>query len=200
MKLQSLKVVYICPDHNEYYNKRKEHMDQLLKNIGFKEIVHYKSSTEKYPLCLTNATIDILEQNIDEPVLILEDDIEYTGIDTFEFDDFSIDAIFFGISRCGAHPTENRDDGWAKYTHYNDTQVRIVSMLSTHAKLYISARYKKAVIEHLKKIRDLSFWTDVAISQLQSKFKLLANKKPSFYQSAKFNSCDHVERCTKIEF
>ena len=31
MKLQELKVIYICPEHNEKYQKRKAHMQALLE-------------------------------------------------------------------------------------------------------------------------------------------------------------------------
>lgn len=37
-------------------------MENLLKNIGFVDIEHYKSSTENYPDCLSKALIDILEK------------------------------------------------------------------------------------------------------------------------------------------
>ena len=68
MKIQDLKVVYICPDHNEKYRARKEHMDALLTRIGIRQFEHFKSSTGAYPDCLSQATIDILKANMDCPV------------------------------------------------------------------------------------------------------------------------------------
>lgn len=62
MKITDLKVVFSCPDHNEKYNMRRQHMEQLLKNIGFTQIEHYKSSTENYPDCLNKANIEILKK------------------------------------------------------------------------------------------------------------------------------------------
>jgi hypothetical protein len=62
MRIQDFKVVYICPDHNEKYHARKVHMDTMLAELGFKDIVHFKSGTEGYPKCLANANVDILTQ------------------------------------------------------------------------------------------------------------------------------------------
>lgn len=62
--------LYICPDHNEKYHTRNLHMDNMLDTIGFKDFTHFKSSTENYPTCLNKATIDILENNLDNPILI----------------------------------------------------------------------------------------------------------------------------------
>ena len=76
MRLIDIPAVYICPDHNPKYNERKQHMDTLLKSIGFKSITHFKSGTEEYPTCLAKATIAILNQFLnDEPVIIFEDDV-----------------------------------------------------------------------------------------------------------------------------
>jgi hypothetical protein len=198
MKIQDCKVVYICPDHNDKYQKRKQHMDKLLKDIGFKDIIHFKSSSEKYPLCLTLATVEILKTYINEPILLLEDDVEFTGIDTFEVPS-DADAIYLGISKWAGPSRENINRGYTLVKPYSDTQVKIHSMLSAHAILYISKKYKSAVIQRL--IENISTCNDVVISQVQPHFKVLANKKPSFFQSSKFNDDNGmVERHTRISF
>ena len=150
MKLQDLKVIFICPEHNEKYIKRKTHMTNLLEKIGFKNIIHYKSSSLKYPQCLTLATIDILTKYNSEPILLLEDDVEYTGIDSFDYV-ADADAIYFGVSRSGGHPRLNTHQGGCKVVPYSINQVRVMNMLTTHAILYISSKYKNAVIDQLKK-------------------------------------------------
>jgi len=198
MKIQDFKVICICPDHNEKYKKRKEHMTTLLEGIGFKDIVHYKSSSVNYPQCLTLANIDILTKYNDEPFLLIEDDVEFTGIDTFDYVP-TADAIYFGVSRSGGHPTQNVHLGGCKIVNYSINQVRIMNMLTTHAILYISQRYKNAVIQQLK--QNITSHSDVMISRLQSHFTVLANKKPSFYQSAKFNGGNqNIQKHTLIVF
>lgn len=195
MRIQDLKTVYICPDHNKKYHARKVHMDTMLTNIGFKDFTHYKSGTEAYPKCLTNATIKILNAYPHEPVLILEDDIEFTGIDTFDLVE-DADAIYFGTSRSSGHPTENKHQGYSTFQSYSDSQVRVLNMLSAHAVLYCSARYKAAVI---KALSPCTMYNDIAISRIQSSFKVLANKRPSFFQSARFNTGLHEEIWTTFD-
>jgi hypothetical protein len=53
-------------------------MDKLLTSIGFTNFSHYKSGTYAYSKCLCDATIDILKNNLDEPIIIFND-VEYTG-------------------------------------------------------------------------------------------------------------------------
>jgi len=198
MKIQELKVIYICPEHNEKYQKRKAHMQQLLEKIGFKEVIHFKSSALKYPQCLTLATIEILTTYNTEPILLLEDDVDFTGVDTFDYV-ADADAIYFGISRSGGHPHLNTHLGGCKVEPYSLKQVRVLNMLTTHAILYISTSYKNAVIDQLK--RNLPNHSDVMISRLQPHFKVLANKAPSFYQAAHLNNGNHnIQKHTLIVF
>lgn len=195
MKIQDLKVVYICPDHNEKYHKRKLHMNTMLAELGFKDVVHYKSGTDAYPICLSKATVDILTTYMDTPILILEDDIDFTGVREFDFVE-DADAIYFGISRSAGHPIQNIDQGVVQFEPYSETQVRIKNMLTTHAILYISQSYKRSVIEVLS---NCMIYNDIALSRIQSNFKVLANIRPSFYQSNKYNTRTHLELYTNFQ-
>lgn len=197
MKITNFKVVYICPDHNEQYSLRKQHMESLLKNIGFTDIEHYKSGTENYPECLTNATINILENNLDTPIILLEDDVEWTGINEIEYN-LDADAIYLGLSKCAGHPENNIDYGQSKFENYSASQVKIINMLSAHAILYISKKYKLAVIDILKQHRHTKYYNDVLMSRIQPIFLVLGQKKPLFYQSSKFN-LSPVEFYTNFE-
>lgn len=192
MRIQDLKTVYICPDHNEKYRARKVHMDSMLAELGFKDVIHFKSGTERYPKCLADANIEILTKYMNEPILLLEDDVEFTGIDEFDFV-HGADAIYFGLSTCGSHDTLNYNDKDSIFTAYSDTQVRVRNMLGTHAVLYITPRYKQAVINKLK---DCTGHTDIAITRIQPRFRILANRIPSFFQSANYNAPGHDNKYT----
>ena len=196
MRLQDLKVVYICPDHNDKYRARKEHMDTLLTQCGFTKIEHFKSSTEDYPDCLSKATIEILTKYMTEPVLILEDDVEFTGVGEFDMIE-GADAIYFGLSIAGGHSTENHANGACRHTSYSTSQVRLQNMLGGHAILYISPAYKQAVINSFQEYMGQRYYNDVLMSRLHPHFLVLANKQPSFYQSSRFNTGSE-EYYTKI--
>jgi hypothetical protein len=203
MKLTDLKVVYICPDHNTKYNQRKQHMDTLLRKIGFKDIIHHKSGTESYPSCLANAIKTILTTYLTEPILVLEDDVEFTGTDEFEYPE-DTDAIYFGLSFWGGHLTKNYHCGHSIFRPYSPSQVRVINMLGGHAILFVSKQYKEAVINEMDNCIKHSLHTDIVMSRLQRNFFVLANKIPSFYQSLAFNeeqigNKDNVELYTKIQ-
>ena len=187
-------MVYICPDHNEKYHARKVHMDTMLTELGFKDVVHFKSGTEGYPKCLANANVEILTKYMNEPILLLEDDVEFTGVSEFEFDRRA-DAIYFGLSTCGSHDTLEYNDKDSIFYDYSRTQVRVRNMLGTHAILYITPAYKQAVINQLKNCK---WHTDIAITRIQPNFRILANRQPSFFQSAKFNAPDHLDSYTNF--
>jgi hypothetical protein len=197
MKITDFKVIYICPDHNEKYSLRKQHMETLLNRIGFKNIIHFKSGTENYPRCLVNATINILESNLDEPFLLLEDDVEWSGSADFDFNT-SADAIYFGLSRSAGDGHNNTHNGPSKFIKWSDSQVRVINMLGGHAIFYISREYKTAVINILKQYENTDYYNDVLMSRIQNSFIVLAQKAPFFYQSSKFNVSD-VEYQTRFE-
>ena len=192
MRIQDFKVVYICPDHNEKYHARKLHMDSMLDTLGFKDVVHYKSGTDGWPKCLNDATVNILTTYMNEPILLIEDDVEFTGVSEFEFV-HGADAIYFGLSRSAAHPTLDRNRGESVFKPYSNTHVRVVNMLSAHAILYITPQYKQAVCDALRATKGFN---DIAMTRLQPKYRILANKTPSFFQSAKFNAPGHDDANT----
>lgn len=198
MRIQDIKTVYICPNHNDKYRARKLYMDSLLTKLGFKDFEHWQSGSEQYPLCLAKATQGVLQKYIDIPVLILEDDVEFTGHDTFELDPRA-DAIYFGFSLCGGHATGNKcnDDGCI-LEEYSDTMLRVMNMSSAHAILYFSMEYKQACIDALH--TNLGQNSDVLITRLHSKFTILAPKFPFFWQSKRFNEDNDNESLTKFYF
>jgi hypothetical protein len=194
--------VYICPDHNEKYHMRKLHMDSLLTSMGFKDIIHFKSGTELYPDCLGIAIKDILTMYMEEPFLLLEDDVESINYINFDYTE-NADAIYFGLSVWKGSFIENIHDGPAEFQPYSINQVRILNMLSGHAILFISKQYKNAVIDAMNEAVRTKTYNDVMMSRIQHKFLVLANTVPTFYQSLKFNQeqknpSDNVEISTKI--
>jgi hypothetical protein len=199
--ITDFKVVYICPDHNEKYHARKLHMDALLQRIGFKDIVHYKSGTEEYPECLANATIDILTAYMNDPVLVLEDDIEWLDV-SMCYVHPTADAIYFGLSRYGGDPTRNWHINSLSISLWSHTQVRVENMLATHAILYLTPTYKQDFINILTAHKGQKYNTDVLASRIQRHHTVLALKQPAFYQSSVFNPDpgSNVEYATRFRF
>lgn len=205
MRLVDIPIIFICPDHNEKYHARKEHMVKLLNSIGFKNIIHHKSGNESYPKCLVKANIDILTQNLnDEPIILIEDDVEtFLYIDSnFELDiPEDTDAFYLGFSKSGGHKTLNSHDGWSQIEKISDKHIRILNMLTTHAILYKSKSYKQRVIKELEKvIENPSYYNDVVIARLHPEYKIYGYHYPLFYQSIKWGNVEHTENFTKFRF
>ena len=95
------------------------------------------------------------------------------------------DAMYLGISRAGGSFYNGYDDGPCIVEPYNADIVRVKNMLSAHAILYLSARYKADAAKRLKGIRGLAnYFSDVVLSRLHPYYNIYAYKRPLFYQSA----------------
>jgi hypothetical protein len=205
MKLVDIPVIFVCPDHNEKYTKRKEHMFELLNKIGFKIIIHHKSGNENYPTCLLKAFIDILTENLnDEPFILIEDDIE-CFLELNSETDFDMpedtDAFYLGFSKSGGHKTLNSHDGWSQTEKISDKYIRILNMLTTHAILYKSKEYKERVIKELTNLLDKPLYhSDVIIARLHPEYKIYGYHYPLFYQSVKWGNVQHTENYTNFRF
>jgi hypothetical protein len=200
MKLVDIPVVYICPDHTPKYQARKKHMEAFLKRIGFKSVRHYKSSTV-YPQCLITATIAILSDHLDEePILVLEDDIEnYKPLN--EFTEVILpedtDAFYLGFSRFGGHITQNRHDGNSS-VHVKEPYIQIYNMLSAHAIIYKSKRYKERVIDEFH--NQTAVYNDVILSRLHPEFNIYGYRHPFFFQSKNWGNSQKVEDSTMFHY
>jgi len=187
--LLDIPVIFICPDHNEKYTARKNYMISMLNSHGFKHVQHYKSGSESYPTCLVKATIDILQNNLnDEPFLLLEDDVAMCTSQTIIEYPEDCDAMYLGFSKSAGSKTINYHDGSSKVAPYSEKYLRILNMLSTHAILYISACYKQAVIDKLTEVSNTDYNSDVVISRLHDYYNIYGYYYPFFYQSKLFDS------------
>jgi hypothetical protein len=196
--LRKIKTVFICPDHNEKYKERCVYIFELLRTLGFEHVAHYKSGSsephEPYPL--NRATYNILQMHMNEPVLIVEDDLEFVPNPQMVFEiPPGTDAMYFGISGADFNFEKQINGGHAKFEIINSKYARILNMLSAHAILYISPTYKSFISSAL---RYTDTANDIEICKHQSNFNLIALRKPICWQSARFNN-PWIEYITKIQ-
>lgn len=184
MRLQDIRTVWICPDKSDKYLPRKVHMTELLERIGTRDSCHWKTPGTGGPNReLIQATIDILNQHMDdEPLLLLEDDVEWNGQTTISIP-HATDALYLGISKHGGSFYSGFDDGPSIVKPFRDDMVRVENMLSTHAILYCSKRFKEDVVKRLTPILGAErYFSDVVISRLHPYYNIYAYKRPFFYQ------------------
>ncbi len=133
------------------------------------------------------ALVDNLNPN---PLIVLEDDVDMEQNCNFilEIPD-NADAVWLGISHAGRPVYEKLNDEISQLHH----------MLSTHAILYLTEKYKKHVIEQIDDClmtKDMPF--DMGLYTNQTNFNVYVMNKPIFYQSDKKNSANKWENLTRV--
>lgn len=134
--------------------------------------------------------IDILEdQSYDCPLLILEDDAEFTPDfhPMIEVPD-DTDAVYLGISSGNPHYLTKRTN---KYF------LRIGKILATHAILYLNPEYRKMIAEIAKVFAyRLKIPFDNGCALIQERFNVLTPNKPFFVQANARQSANQWEAIT----
>jgi hypothetical protein len=121
--------------------------------------------------------IDILaDKNYGTPLLILEDDAEFS--DAFnpilDIPDDS-DGVYLGVS-IGNRGYQTK--------RYNENYLRIAGILATHAILYVTPQFKKEMMQAaIHCIEDLKQPWDMGAASIQFSKRVYTPNKPYFYQS-----------------
>ena len=209
MLLLDIPVVFICPAHNEKYKARKEYMFDFLLKLGFKNVTMFKSRNDMhYSKCIAMATNEILLKYIDEPILLLEDDIELSEWAHLNMEieiPENTDAFYLGFGRYGGSktdPTESNGYNSTQITHISDIHIKIINMLDAHAILYVSKQYKQSIMAEMDKVleSDTLMINDVMISRIQDSYNVYAYKYPFFYQTNKLGNPHYKKDCTNFRF
>ena len=137
----------------------------------------------------------------DEYILILEDDVEmYKNLNSET--DIEIpedtDAFYLGFSTCGGSKVINLHDGPSLVKKISDKHIRIYNMLSAHAIIYKSKKYKEKVIQELTNLK--GYHCDVIMSRLHPNYIIYGLHYTLFYQSVKWGNVQQTENCTKIDY
>ena len=126
-----------------------------------------------------------LMRNIKPGTLILEDDIGATENAKTELSfPENTDAIYFGVSNHGY--IRNQPYGYAGVvlaSQETPELKRVLNMCSTHAILYLSTRYIKAVGEKIEECLKDGTPFDLGIASLHKDFNILTPNDPWFYQT-----------------
>ena len=140
----------------------------------------------------TKSTKNAIEESLkyDEPVAIFEDDANITEHYKNEIDvPGDADAIWLGTSIFGLvnnwESMSLRDGIYlttpTKIGEYNDLY-KIQNMLSCHAVIFISNKYKKQMFNYLKYSINKYMAQDIIFAETMKDFNIYACKKPMFFQ------------------
>jgi hypothetical protein len=137
------------------------------------------------------------------PLLILEDDV---GVEDGVTPELEIpgdaDAVYLGASIYGAVDIVD----YVGFTRMlaadpaGPDLLRVYNLLSTHAILYLSERFKQAAAESIVQSLIDDWEHDKGMARLQERFCVYALRRPAFFQAAALQASrgDHQERVTRI--
>ena len=203
MNIRDVRTRWINVDKD--VDKAKQ-MKELLDHWGFKDHQKFSAVTgiepheavrpgeEHYRNC-AESHFKLLEETIlkdEEPVFILEDDVEIepsAWTDNYPLPE-DADAVYFGTSHGDkTYEAIDQKNGWLK----------IKRVFATHSILHINPHFSKKVIEVGKKwIYEKCFPFDVGIAyDIQANYNVYAPKIPVFYQADSKNAVNKWEQLTK---
>lgn len=194
--LREIPVVWINLDKDT--ENAKKMVDQF-ERYGFKNHIRFSGLTPDkivppvennwYGFGCGMSHVKILETYKDIPLLILEDDAKIT-------EDFNpileipeeIDGVYVGTSAGNPYYMTKK---------YNKDFLRIGNILSTHAVLYLSEKFKNNVA-HVTKLFVYQYKqpVDIGVASILQHFKVLAPNKPFFVQADDRDSNNKWESIT----
>lgn len=195
--LREIPVIWINLDSA---TKNAETMTKRLSDLGFKNtkrksalIIQPPPGTDRsifhFMGCGKSHTSILLDDSIPTPLLILEDDVEFTENfnPVLNIPD-DVDGVYLGIS----HGNVNY-----KTKKYNDDYLRIGGVLATHAILYLTPQFRQIMGELGNYCLDIMKhpW-DIASSNLQFKYKVITPNLPFCYQSDERDSANKWQNLT----
>lgn len=182
--------------------QRKKNMLEAVERLGLNathvEPIICNDPVNRVRIGCTLSHLKTLEmiKDIDEPVLVLEDDIRETEwYDTKIVIPDDTDGYYAGTCLNGIHPDwmlMGPNEGCCAdpvMLEEHDHCYRIHGMLTTHAILYVSKRYKQNCYELLKRT-NASKILDVLFASEMKNYKVYAHKEPLFYQDCQQDNYD----------
>ena len=206
MDIKSVKVYIISPMEGKY-KERSDIVSQRVKDIGFTNVVVFKSiSDANNTNSLTKTVMEIFngELNNTEPFIILEDDCGIgNNKDLIEIPE-STDVLYLGVASWiyphdywtlgkGYHirPNQSHD-----IIDYSECLTKINGMTSGHAIMFISRAYMREFIEKMEPLLEKNMAHDLVFATMHKNYTVLALKEPMFYQDSSLGGQEDVTRLT----
>jgi hypothetical protein len=192
IKLSDVTLVYI---NLEADTDRRASMDAIASRWIFKDVIRLEATynPDNFIDACTDSHIRALElaQQIDGPVLIMEDDcVELSpALDTLEIPD-DTDAFYLGHYSLGLGQIRGSMLEWstspmAYVTEpVSDDIYRVVSMLGAHAVLYVNKDYAKFAERVCRRALELSIPQDVLIAVAMTFYNIYTCNVPLFAQAS----------------
>jgi hypothetical protein len=168
------------PDRREFMQRQ---MDAL--ELPFSFVTGIKHSSPIIGCAL--AHLSIINQDIRTPFMILEDDCEFTRRFHYRYVlPRDADALYLGASAYGLMPVGAVGHpvwGGVRFTRFGPNYLRVLNMLSSHAKIYLSEDYLRAVTERATLYCHREAHIDAVQASLHVSHLVLTPNQPVCHQS-----------------
>jgi hypothetical protein len=203
INISNVPVIYITSEGNE---SREARLLDSLKQIGTKEIMRIQGYNGKdlgkgpaWGNAYSQSIALELAAKIRGPVLILEDDCVVSDWfeDSIGFPD-SADAVYLGNASFGVESYNPSDKltyipGPVAWEPFAEKTVKLNSMMSTHAILYISESFKKAAKRFCQfSIDNESVNLDVYFATGMNFYDVYALVHPAFIQTSQYQMSNAI--------
>ncbi len=187
----------------ERARRNANELETQLAALGFRDVARFPAreapAPEGTPRHLAHyvgcalSHIDLLEGLKGRlPAIVLEDDaVASDGFDPYLALPGEADAVYLGISSAGESGISAVDVGGGL--------ARISGVFANHAVLYLSERYRAAVVETARDCigrRLVPF--DIGCSEIQKDFVVLTPHRPLFYQAESREAVNRWEWLTRV--
>jgi hypothetical protein len=186
------------PDRREFMQRQ---MDALDLPFSFVPGVKHTSRV----IGCAQAHLNILDRSdLAAPFVIFEDDCEFTDALRYRYVlPREADALYLGASAFGLVPAGTFGDAvWngVRFTRFGPSYLRVLNMLSTHAKIYLSEEYRRAVKEKVSIWYRREEHIDVILASLQLSHLVLTPNEPVCHQSETLGGQYQATRRSLLEF
>jgi hypothetical protein len=170
------------PDRREFMQRQMERLD--LKFYFINGIDH----TSRIIGC-ARSHLDALNRPLRTPLMILEDDCEFNRSFHYRYVvPQEADALYLGASGWGLPVAGVGASVWngVRFTRFGSNYLRVLNMLSSHAKIYLSESYRRAVREKATVLCERGEPFDRVLASLHMSHLVLTPNQPVCHQSECF--------------
>lgn len=197
LDLREIPAIYINLDSDV---ERKEQMESMLKEFGFKNIIRLSATQHQNRLAgCSHSHFNALTE-VDVPFIVFEDDCvckNMTPIITIPDDS---DAVYLGISSWGRMNSHSGPCVCYEKVVNSPGIVRVYNMLGAHAILYLNKEYVDICSRISNYFYEISYHQDIGFAEIQKYFNIYSFDDPIFYQTSSIGTEQKLSSYPSVEF
>lgn len=165
--------------------EKNEHMQTMLKDLGFENIIRLEASQfpDRHLAGCSLSHYNALNE-VDVPFIVFEDDCKVKNFNPIIEVPDNADAVYLGISSWGRMNSHSGPFVQYEKITVDDTLFRIYNMLGAHAILYLSAEYASLCSKISYNAYEVADHQDIGFAEVQRYYNVYTFNDPLFYQTS----------------